>query len=103
MEEAKLALSRAKAAAHGEMQKYRSKMKLADAIDSQAYGSRRQRQASEDKTYIMEKATVQDEQARAASDAEMATQVANKNTGYMKAADTVAETSSFNDGTSMMA
>lgn len=102
MEAAKLALSRAQSAAHSEMTSYKSRAKIADTVDKAAYGSRQAREAEDDKTYIMEKATVENEAALAKSDESSAARAAAKNKGFVKAADTVAETASFSDGTSMM-
>merc|ERR1712100_405746 len=52
--------------------------------------------------YILEKAAADQETALAKSDEAAAATAASQEQGYIKAADTVAETSSFSDGTSMM-
>merc|ERR1712185_132496 len=102
MESAKLALQRAQSAARSEMSQYKSRAKLADSVDKAAYGSRQAREAEDDKTYILEKAAADQETELAKSDEAAAATAAGKNKGYIKAADTVAETASFSDGTSMM-
>jgi len=102
MESAKLALQRAQSAARSEMSQYKSRAKLADSVDKAAYGSRQARESEDDKTYILEKAAADQETALAKSDEAAAATAAGKNKGYIKAADTVAETASFSDGTSMM-
>ena len=84
------------------MSQYKSRAKLADSVDKAAYGSRQAREAEDDKTYILEKAAADQETELAKSDEAAAATAAGKNKGYIKAADTVAETASFSDGTSMM-
>merc|ERR1711924_451670 len=92
----------AQSAARSEMSQYKSRAMLADSVDKAAYGSRQAREAEVDKTYIIEKAAADQETALAKSNEAAAARAAGKNEGYIKAADTVAETASFNDGTSMM-
>jgi len=99
---AEMALQRAQAAAHADREAYRNKAKMADQMDKAAYGTSRERQAEEDKTYLMEKAALRSEQERAKSATMASERDAGKNAAYVQAGDTVAETKSFDKGTSML-
>lgn len=99
---AEMALQRAQAAAHADRQLYRDKAKMAESMDKSAYGSRRERQAEEDKTYLMEKSAVNVERELAKQDAVASSRGASKNAAYAQSADTVEETSKFQQGTSML-
>merc|ERR1712230_8325 len=78
---AEMALQRAQAAAHADREAYRNKAKMADQMD---------------------KAALRSEQERAKSATMASERDAGKNAAYVQAGDTVAETKSFDKGTSML-
>lgn len=99
---AEMALQRAQAAAHADQMLYQDKAKMAEDMDKSVYGSRQDRQAEEDKTYLMEQNAVRVEQDLAKQDTIASSRDASQNAAYAHTADTVQETNEFEAGTSML-
>jgi len=102
METAKELVEKAQVQARVNREHWEMRAKQTDDIDRAAY-SGKQAQVDDDKTYILEKATTQQEAALAKADELESAKEAGKNSAFVTATDTVSETGGFAKGTSMLA